>query len=43
MWCVAKLDEEYIARMEDVLGLYERPLSSKGAGGLYRREAGGVA
>jgi len=27
MWCVAKLDEEYIARMEDVLGLYERPLS----------------
>jgi hypothetical protein len=28
MWCVAKLDEEYIARMEDVLGLYERPLST---------------
>ena len=27
MWCVAKLDEQYIARMEDVLGLYERPLS----------------
>ena len=27
MWCVAKLDEEYIARMEDVLELYERPLS----------------
>jgi hypothetical protein len=27
MWCVAKLDEEYIARMEDVLGLYEKPLS----------------
>jgi transposase len=26
MWCVAKLDEEYIARMEDVLKLYERPL-----------------
>ncbi|MGH9566571.1 MAG: IS630 family transposase [Candidatus Angelobacter sp.] len=25
---MAKLDEEYIARMEDVLGLYERPLSA---------------
>jgi transposase len=29
MWCVAKLDEEYIARMEDVLGLYEKPLSER--------------
>src|SRR5271157_2395040 len=28
-WCVAELDEEYIARMEDVLALYERPLSEK--------------
>ena len=27
MWCVGKLDEEYIARMEDVLKTYERPLS----------------
>jgi transposase len=27
MWCVAKLDKEYIARMEDVLKTYERPLS----------------
>jgi hypothetical protein len=27
MWCVAKLDEEYIARMEDVLAVYEKPLS----------------
>jgi transposase len=26
MWCVAKLDEEYIARMEEVLALYEKPL-----------------
>ena len=26
MWCVAELDPPYIARMEDVLGLYERPL-----------------
>jgi DDE superfamily endonuclease len=29
MWCVAELDEEYIARMEDVLALYEKPLSEK--------------
>jgi hypothetical protein len=27
MWCVADLNEEYIARMEDVLALYEKPLS----------------
>ena len=27
MWCVAKLDDEYIARMEDVLDVYEKPLS----------------
>jgi hypothetical protein len=25
MWCVAELDEEYIAKMEDVLETYERP------------------
>ena len=25
MWCVGELDEEYIARMEEVLGLYEKP------------------
>jgi hypothetical protein len=25
MWCVAELDAEYIAKMEDVLALYERP------------------
>ncbi|MGH9615254.1 MAG: IS630 family transposase [Acidobacteriaceae bacterium] len=29
MWCVADLDEQYIARMEDVLALYEKPLSEK--------------
>jgi transposase len=29
MWCVAKLDEEYIARMEEVLELYERPLCAE--------------
>ena len=27
MWCVAKLDQEYIACMEDVLKIYEKPLS----------------
>lgn len=26
MWCVPKLDEEYVERMEDLLTLYERPL-----------------
>jgi len=25
MWCVADLDEQYIAKMEDVLEVYERP------------------
>ena len=25
MWCVAELDEDYIAKMEDVLETYERP------------------
>jgi transposase len=29
MWCVADLDEEYIARMEDVLAVYEKPLSER--------------
>jgi transposase len=29
MWCVAKLDQEYIQRMEDVLAVYEKPLSPK--------------
>jgi hypothetical protein len=29
MWRVAKLDEEYIRRMEDVLALYEKPLSEE--------------
>src|ERR1035437_877647 len=29
MWCVAKLDQEYIARMEDVLKIYEKPLSEQ--------------
>ena len=25
MWCLATLDAEYLARMEDILALYERP------------------
>ena len=29
MWCVPTLDEEYIARMEEVLAVYEKPLSEK--------------
>jgi hypothetical protein len=29
MWCVADLDEDYIAKMEDVLEVYERPYDSK--------------
>ena len=29
MWCVADLDADYIARMEDVLALYEKPYTEK--------------
>ena len=29
MWCVAQLDEEYSTRMEDVLAVYEKPLSTQ--------------
>ena len=29
MWCVAELDADYIARMEDVLALYEKPYTAK--------------
>jgi hypothetical protein len=29
MWCVAELTPEYIAKMEDVLALYERPYDPK--------------
>jgi hypothetical protein len=28
MWCVADLDDTYIARMEDVLAVYEQPYSA---------------
>jgi len=30
MWCVAELDEDYIRRMEDILAVYEKPLSERG-------------
>jgi hypothetical protein len=29
MWCVAELDEEYVARREDVLAVYKKPLSAR--------------
>ncbi len=29
MWCVAELDEDYIVRMEDVLAVYQKPLSAR--------------
>ena len=29
MWCIAELNPEFVARMEDVLALYEKPLAEK--------------
>ena len=29
MWCVAELDEDYSRRMEDILAVYEKPLSER--------------
>ena len=29
MWCVAELNEDYIGRMEEVLAVYEKPLSER--------------
>ena len=29
MWCVAELNDDYIAKMEDVLEVYERPYDSR--------------
>ena len=29
MWCIAELNDEYIEAMEDVLKVYERPLSAE--------------
>jgi len=29
MWCIPKMDQEYVERMEDVLGVYEKPYDPK--------------
>ena len=29
MWCIPQIDEEYRARMEEILELYERPLNPR--------------
>ena len=29
MWCIPELDDEFIARMENLLDLYEKPIDSK--------------
>ena len=29
MWCIAEMDDDYIEHMEDVLEVYERPLSAE--------------
>ena len=36
MWVVADLDDDYIAKMEDVLEVYERPYDPQAAGDLPR-------
>jgi transposase len=41
MWCVPKIDAEYVARMEDVLDLYTHPPAA-GTAGLRRRVAAPV-
>ena len=33
MWCVAELNDQYIAKMEDVLEIYEKPFDPQGATG----------
>ena len=43
MWCVGKLDEEYIAKMEDMLKIYERPLSKSEPVVCVDEKAGGSA
>src|SRR6266568_4032073 len=40
MWCIPKVDGEYVARMEDVLDLYAEAPDPGPAGGLLRREPG---
>jgi len=29
MWCIPKVDAEFVARMEDVLALYEEPADDR--------------
>ena len=38
MWCIPKVDAEYVARMEDVLDLYAEQLDPKRPRGLLRRK-----
>ena len=38
MWCVAELNDEYIAKMEDVLETYEKPYDPAEPG-VFGREA----
>ena len=39
MWCVAELDEAYIATMEDVLKTDERPYDPKQPAGCFDEKA----
>ena len=43
MWCVPTLDEEYIARMEEVLAVCEKPLSEKEPVVCVDEKTGGLA
>ena len=43
MWRLAELDEKYVRRMEDVLTLYEKPLSEEEPVVCIDEKAGGAA
>ena len=43
MWRVADLDEEYVAKMEDVLEVYERPYDPEQPVVCVERKAGYIA
>ena len=43
MWCVADLNDAYIAKMEEVLEVYEKPFDAAEPVGVPRREAGYIA
>lgn len=36
MWCIPKVDAEFVARMEDVLDLYAEEPAPPAAGGVFR-------